>query len=521
MKKILVIRFSSLGDVILTSPTVLNLKIAFPDSNITFLTKERFSEVVQRFPGVDRVVTIANNATGRQLLRVLFELENSRFDTIVDLHGSLRSWFARKTISATHRVVYEKRRLERFLSIGRKRLASESPHTIDLYNGCVTQLGARAVANRPVMMLTGEDHRVPKQFDPGEEPYIVIAPGAAHPVKQWPLERFVETAQTLSADSNRKIVWALTEADAAVIGGESAVADQVKLINCPIPYLGAIIERADVLVANDSGIAHLGSAVGTPVVALFGPTHPTLGFSPRGMNDRIVQVDERCRPCSRHGKRSCHRDQRYCFTQITPSTVAETVQAVAESSGRSRAFFVDRDGTIIKEKHFLADPDGVEFEEGAVEALRLIGEMGYKIVILSNQSGVARGKLDIAQVEQVNARLLEMLIGEGVEVDGLYYCPHHRDGVRRHYAIACDCRKPAAGMPEEAARQLGIDLRRSVVVGDKLADLNLGRVIGARSFLVKTGYGAEQFRMLRGSEKEMACENLLAVVKKVELTGLQ
>jgi D,D-heptose 1,7-bisphosphate phosphatase len=398
---------------------------------------------------------------------------------------------------------------------------SELPHTIDLYNGCLTQLGARAVAKRPVMMLTDEECRVPKEYDPGEGPYIVMAPGAAHPVKQWPLERFVETAQLLSEELNRKIVWALTEADAVAIGGETAIADQLKLINCPIPYLGAIVQRADALVANDSGVAHLGSAVGTPVVALFGPTHPSLGFSPRGMNDRIVQVDERCRPCSRHGKRSCHRDQRYCFTQIAPSTVAEAVQAAAESAGDSRAIFVDRDGTIIKDKHYLADPDGVEFEEGAIEALRLIGEMGYKIVILSNQSGVARGKLDIAQVEQVNDRLLEMLAGEGVEVDGLYYCPHHRDGVRRHYAIACDCRKPAAGMAEEAARQLDIDLRRSVVVGDKIDDFNLGRVIGARSFLVKTGHGAEQSRMIGGSEKKMVRENLLDIIKEIELSGQQ
>ncbi|MCK4856704.1 MAG: HAD family hydrolase [candidate division Zixibacteria bacterium] len=151
-----------------------------------------------------------------------------------------------------------------------------------------------------------------------------------------------------------------------------------------------------------------------------------------------------------------------------------------------KAIFFDRDGTIMVEKGFLADPAGVVLIEGAVEALKLATSLGYRLFVVSNQSGVARGLMTEADVKAVNNRLIELLQTEGVILDGLYYCPHHPD-----YTGPCDCRKPKRGMVDRALAQHEISLADSYVIGDCRSDMKLAFNIGAGSVMVKTGYGAE------------------------------
>jgi D,D-heptose 1,7-bisphosphate phosphatase len=120
-------------------------------------------------------------------------------------------------------------------------------------------------------------------------------------------------------------------------------------------------------------------------------------------------------------------------------------------------------------------------------------------VVLSNQSGVARGYFDENTVRSINSRLEEMLRAAGVPPDGIYYCPHLKDGKVPEYRRACECRKPRPGMAEQAATDLNLDLRTSAVVGDKLDDLELARAIGAQGLLVRTGHGREHERNLVGA----------------------
>lgn len=155
----------------------------------------------------------------------------------------------------------------------------------------------------------------------------------------------------------------------------------------------------------------------------------------------------------------------------------------------ARAVFLDRDGTINTEEDFLSDPSKLRFEEGAVEGLRALSEAGFALVVVSNQSGVARGLFSEDDVKRVHKRLEEMLVARDVRVEGFYYCPHYPDGSVPRYAIRCDCRKPAPGLFLHAARDLGIDLGASYTVGDRARDLEAGRRAGTKSVLVRTGYG--------------------------------
>jgi D,D-heptose 1,7-bisphosphate phosphatase len=150
------------------------------------------------------------------------------------------------------------------------------------------------------------------------------------------------------------------------------------------------------------------------------------------------------------------------------------------------AVFLDRDGTLITERHYLSDPDGVELAPGAIEALRSLRRAGYALVVVTNQSGIARGLYGEVDYHAVSTRLNEILAQAGVPLDGMYHCPHLPD-----VTGPCSCRKPATGMYRQASAELGLDPSRSWFVGDKVTDVLPAVELQGRGILVLTGYGKE------------------------------
>lgn len=150
------------------------------------------------------------------------------------------------------------------------------------------------------------------------------------------------------------------------------------------------------------------------------------------------------------------------------------------------AVFLDRDGTLIVERHYLADPEGVILVPGAVGALRDLRQAGYALVVVTNQSGIARGLYTLEDYRAVARRLDELLAAAGVPVDATRFCPHHPD-----VSGPCTCRKPATGMYLDAAKALALDPRRSWYLGDKITDVLPARELGGRGILVRSGYGRE------------------------------
>jgi len=163
--------------------------------------------------------------------------------------------------------------------------------------------------------------------------------------------------------------------------------------------------------------------------------------------------------------------------------------AAAPPAGSSlrRAVFLDRDGTIIEEVKYLADPGGVVLLPGAVEALALLREAGFALVVVTNQSGIARGFYDVENYRAVAQRLDHLLQGDSISLDATHFCPHHPD-----LSGECFCRKPATGMHRAAAQELGLDLTRSYFVGDRVRDLLPALELGGEGILVRTGYGSQE-----------------------------
>jgi len=157
----------------------------------------------------------------------------------------------------------------------------------------------------------------------------------------------------------------------------------------------------------------------------------------------------------------------------------------------NRAVFLDRDGTINEEVGYLRNLDMLKVIPGVGAAIRRLNAAGFKVVIITNQSGVARGYFPESLVHEAHDLLTRSLRSEGALIDGIYYCPHHPTAGDSKYTFVCDCRKPATGLLDRAARDLDIDLKRSFMVGDKWSDVELGHRAGARSILVRSGFAPD------------------------------
>ena len=180
---------------------------------------------------------------------------------------------------------------------------------------------------------------------------------------------------------------------------------------------------------------------------------------------------------------------------------------------KKRAVFLDRDGTINVEKGYVHSINDFEFIPGAPQAIQLLKKDGFLVIVVTNQSGVARGYYPLAAVHRLHQYLSDQLAGFGTGVDAYYICPHHLQGTESDYAMACSCRKPLPGMIMQAAEDFGIDLACSYMIGDKQSDVQAGLAAGCRPVLLAPGDGPDKLPAIRSS---VPCyENLLQAARAI------
>lgn len=156
------------------------------------------------------------------------------------------------------------------------------------------------------------------------------------------------------------------------------------------------------------------------------------------------------------------------------------------STGTKAAFF-DRDGVINEEVGFLYRIEDLRFLKGAKEAVALLARLGYKVFVVTNQSGIARGYYTVADMEKLHAYMARELEAVGGRIDKFYYCPHHREGKVKEYAVDCECRKPKPGMVLTALREFNLDRKRCFLIGDSERDVEAAEAAGVRGFLFRGG----------------------------------
>ena len=177
---------------------------------------------------------------------------------------------------------------------------------------------------------------------------------------------------------------------------------------------------------------------------------------------------------------------------------------------KEKACFLDRDGTLNVEVNYLHEPEKLELEKYVPEALQLLKSNGFKLIVITNQAGVARGFYEEKDIALVHAKMQELLQEYGVKIDKFYYCPHHPD-----FSGECECRKPGTALFRQAAAEFNIDLAESYMIGDRLSDIQAGENAGCKkTFLLKTGYGTKTISKYPEHHFNIAC-NLLDAAEKI------
>lgn len=176
------------------------------------------------------------------------------------------------------------------------------------------------------------------------------------------------------------------------------------------------------------------------------------------------------------------------------------------------AVFLDRDGTIVEDVGYMNLPEQIKFIPGSIEAIKMLNEAGYKVVVISNQAGVARGLVTEDMLQTIDKIIHRDILNGGAHLDALYYCPHHPEHGVYPYRQTCECRKPHPGLVKRATRDQNIDLSKSFMVGDKATDIKTGKNVKIKTILVLTGRGAKEKDELKEKPDHIA-NNLLEAAK--------
>ncbi|HEX7120350.1 MAG TPA: glycosyltransferase family 9 protein [Longimicrobiales bacterium] len=331
--KFLLIRFSSIGDVILTTPLLRALRAAHPDAVVHFATRRACAPLLASNPHVDRVLVLPDPADGglRALARTL---RAERYDHVLDLHGTLRARLLRLLVPRPRWRGYRKHTLRRWaLTQLNRNWFSESSPVPERYFDAAAGLGVRPDGGPPEVFPTAEAEaaaaaalRAAGVAD--GEPYVALAPGAQHATKRWPEASWSALARRLGAAGVRSVVVGGPEdmeagRRIAAAAGAATVAGQLDLLGS-----AAVLAGARALASGDTGVMHLATAVGTPVVALFGPTVREFGFFPYGGPATVLERPLPCRPCSTHGGPACPLGHHACMRGIEVEAVAAAVAAM-------------------------------------------------------------------------------------------------------------------------------------------------------------------------------------------------
>lgn len=332
MLSILIVRFSSIGDVLLTTPLLRALRRRHPEATLTFVTKRALAPLISDNPHVNRVVALEPDEPVRHLARRLRPLTPTHG---LDLHGSLRSRLLRLLVPGRWSG-YRKRKLARGWLISTKldwygRLVPVP----ERYFEAARHLDVRPDGAPPEFAIGAgprarvEEWLAAEGLPPGRSPFAVLAPGAAHLTKRWPTASWAALAGRLNA---RGLVPILVGGPADR-GLASQIGDGIRSVAgvFSLQETGALLARAKVVVSGDTGVMHMATGVGAPVVALFGPTVRQFGFAPYADRDRALVLERPldCRPCSAMGSARCPMGHHRCLDDITPVEVDDAVRRLA------------------------------------------------------------------------------------------------------------------------------------------------------------------------------------------------
>lgn len=308
-------RLSALGDVVLASAVATALRDRFPSARIDFLSQEPHGRILEWVRGLDAVHLWTGEGAPPS------ESRARTWDVVVDLSGTGRSRRLLRAISRRRLLRVRKQALRRFAFVRLRRFGagpSGLVRVLDRLFATVAPLGVTRGDRRPQLDVP----------TPPEDGPVLLAPGAGRPTKRWPAERFTEVARRLGEDGDRTLVVGSAEERPlleAVAGGADGSAE-VFATEDPAA-LPPVVARCPLALTNDSGLLHVAEACGADVIALFGPTHPALGFAPIGAGSVAIHTGIECSPCDLHGPERCPKGHHRCVVDLSVERVLAEIRA--------------------------------------------------------------------------------------------------------------------------------------------------------------------------------------------------
>ena len=338
--KILIIRLSSIGDILLSTPFVRQVRQAFPNAVIDFILKSTYQDLLRANPNIDSLIVLDTEQGIRGLNRIRQGIKSGKYTYIFDLHNNIRSKYLRRGIKAVYKntirkdkikqiglVYFKKNRYETILSIpdryletGRAVGICDDGLGLDIYWDHGNEQSLKKLLEREGISLS--------------EPYICVAPGASFFTKRWPLEYFEKLLSLIQREFHLPCI---------IIGGDDVAPLGMQLersagtfdLSGKTSFLetAIVLSRSRMLVSNDSGLMHMASAVKTPVIAIYGSSVKELGFYPFRSRHKIIEVKGlKCRPCSHIGRQNCPKKHFKCMRDIAPGLVLKEIKSELRKS---------------------------------------------------------------------------------------------------------------------------------------------------------------------------------------------
>jgi len=326
--KILIIRLSSLGDIVLTQPVTAVLREKYPQAQLDFLTKPQFTQLVEAFGTIDKIYTTADN------LKLIPKLRKNEYDIIIDLQAKLNS-FLLKTITAGQKTVtYNKKHILR-QKIVKNKTSETISSTVELYFTALEKLGIEAKIRPPKLIPTSIKKYGVLTFLPdlkkGDTKLVGIFPGAKHFTKQYPFWNYAKAMELAPKNFKFVILGSAEDTNLATKINERCQQEILDLTGkLNLQELISVVNILDAVVSNDSGPMHIAAALQKPQVAIFGATHPALGFAPMNKKAIALSLDLECQPCSLHGEPFCPKAHFRCLNSLLPESVTNALKKVVE-----------------------------------------------------------------------------------------------------------------------------------------------------------------------------------------------
>jgi heptosyltransferase-2 len=341
VQRILVIRLSALGDILLTTPILQLLRTACPQARLDVLLKTPYQDLLSAHPAVHRVLAFDSQQTLRHTLSAL---RRTSYDVALDLHRTLRSYLLLQGVRARYKLAYNKRTVRRALLVclGWNTLQAMTP-VPHLYAAPLRRLGITAPVPPLEMHLAPGSQAAMRSYvaahlpDQAQAPLLALAPGAHWPTKRWPVERLAAVAQDMMQRQRAAVVILGAAEDkplAQALGQrlQGPVLDSTGHLS--LMHSAALLSQCRLLISHDSGLMHLAVALQIPVLAIFGPTVQEFGFYPFQARAQVLSTSLACRPCSTKGSRRCPRGHHACMQQITVPQVLVAARQLWDAQRR-------------------------------------------------------------------------------------------------------------------------------------------------------------------------------------------